>query len=74
MTVWKNTATLAKTTVTLVSDVLGGKTPANATASYNNQVKDVPSVQEKVTVLDKDNLQQYIDAGNFSQADIDAAK
>ncbi len=74
MTVWKNTATLAKTTVSLVADVLNGKTPANATAKYNNQTKDVPSVQEKVTVLDKDNLQQYIDAGNFKQADIDAAK
>ena len=73
MTVWKDTSTLAKTTCDLVSSILGGSTPSTDT-TYNNQTKDVPSVQEKVTVLDKDNLQQYIDAGNFKQADIDAAK
>ena len=73
MTVWKNTATLAETTCDLVSTILNGQTP-RAPASYNNQVKDVPSVEEAVTVITIDTLPDLIAAGNFSQSDIDAAQ
>ncbi|MBR1845133.1 MAG: sugar-binding protein [Oscillospiraceae bacterium] len=73
MTVWKNTATLAETTCDLVSTILNGQTPS-APASYNNQVKDVPSVEEAVTVITIDTLPDLIAAGNFSQSDIDAAQ
>lgn len=73
MTVWKNTATLAQTTCEMVSKILNGETPETA-ATYNNQTKDVPSIEEEVTVIDKDNLQSLIDDGSFNQADIDAAE
>ena len=73
MTVWKNTATLAETTCALVADLLNGSTPATD-ATYNNQVIDVPSVEQAVTVVDQSNLADLIAAGSFSQSDIDAAQ
>jgi putative multiple sugar transport system substrate-binding protein len=73
MTVWKNTATLAKTTCDMVSSILEEKEP-ETTAEYDNQAKKVPAFEEKVIVLDKDNLQKEIDAGNFDQKEIDSAK
>ena len=73
MTVWKDTSTLAKTTCDLVSSILGGSTPSTDT-TYNNQTKDVPSVECAVTVVDKDKLAELIAAGSFDQAKIDAAK
>jgi putative multiple sugar transport system substrate-binding protein len=73
MTVWKDTATLAKTTCDLVSSILGGNTPDTST-TYNNQAKDVPSAECAVTVVDKDKLAELISAGSFDQAKIDAAK
>ncbi len=73
MTVWKNTATLAETTCGLVADLLNDKTPATD-ATYNNQTKDVPSVEQAVTVITAENLPDLISAGNFSQSEIDAAQ
>lgn len=73
MTVWKNTATLAKTTCDMVSKILNGEEPETG-AEYDNQAKKVPTIEEKVVVLDKDNLQKEIDAGNFDQKEIDSAK
>lgn len=73
MTVWKNTATLAKTTCDMVGEILGGGTPA-ADTTYNNKNKDVPSVQAEIVVVDKAKLDELIANGDFSQADIDSAK
>ncbi len=73
MTVWKDTATLATSTCDLVNSILKGETP-KAVATYNNQVKDVPSTEVAVTVVDKDKLAELISAGTFDQAKIDAAK
>ncbi len=73
MTVWKNTATLAETTCDLVAELLNGNTPETG-ATYNNQVKDVPSVEQAVTVVDATNLPDLIADGSFSQSDIDAAQ
>lgn len=73
MTVWKNTATLAETTCSIVSTILNGGTPATTT-TYNNQVIDVPSVEEAVTVITNDNLPGLISDGYFTQSAIDAAE
>ena len=73
MTVWKNTATLAETTSALVSAILAGE-DVETDAVYNNQVIDVPSVEEAVTVITADNLGELIEAGNFSQEAIDGAE
>ena len=73
MTVWKNTATLAETTSALVSSILAGE-DVETDAVYNNQVIDVPSVEEAVTVITADNLGELIEAGNFSQEAIDGAE
>ena len=73
MTVWKNTATLAKTTCDMVSEILGGGTP-KTDATYNNQKKDVPSIQAEIVVVDKAKLEELVKNGDFSQDDIDNAK
>ena len=73
MTVWKNTATLAKTTCDMVSEILGGGTPSTD-ATYNNKNKDVPSVQAEIVIVDKTKLEELIANGDFNQADIDGAK
>ena len=76
MTVFKNTAVLAQDTCDMAAEILGGGTPAT-NASYNNKVKDVPSKETEVTVVDSENLQKLIDekAGpQFDQAAIDGAK
>lgn len=64
MTVWKNTKTLAATTCDVVKAILEGKEP-NTTTKYNNQTKDVPSVEEKVTVVDKTNLEGLLNDGSL---------
>ena len=73
MTVFKNTATLATSTCDLVGALLNEKTP-EASATYNNQVIDVPSTEVAVTVVDKEKLAELIADGTFDQAKIDAAK
>lgn len=73
MTVWKNTATLAKTTCDMVSAILGGETPETG-AEYDNQAKKVPTKEEAVVVVDKAKLEELISNGDFNQADIDSAK
>lgn len=73
MTVWKNTATLAKTTCDMVSAILGGETPETG-AEYDNQAKKVPTKEEAVVVVDKTKLEELISNGDFNQADIDSAK
>ena len=73
MTVWKDTSSLATSTCDLVNALLKDETP-DASASYNNQAKDVPSTEVAVTVVDKDKLAELIAAGSFDQAKIDVAK
>lgn len=73
MTVWKNTATLAQVTCDMVSEILGGGTPATD-AQYNNGNKDVPSTQAEIVVVDADKLTELIGDGSFSQDDIDNAQ
>ena len=73
MTVWKNTATLAKSTCDVVSTLLNNGTPST-TATYNNQAIDVPSAEVEVTVVNKEKLAELIAAGSFDQAAIDSAK
>jgi len=73
MTVWKNTSTLAGTTCGMVSEILGGNTPATST-TYNNGNKDVVSIEEAVTVVDAETLPKLIEEGWFDQAKIDSAE
>lgn len=73
MTVWKNTSTLAGTTCGMVSEILGGNTPATST-TYNNGNKDVASIEEAVTVVDAETLPKLIEEGWFDQAKIDSAE
>jgi putative multiple sugar transport system substrate-binding protein len=70
MTVWKNTANLAKATCDMVSAILAGSTPETG-ATYNNGNKDVPSFEEAVIVVDADTLPGLIEDGSFSQDAID---
>ena len=55
MTVWKNTADLAKTTCDMVNAILGGGTPSTQ-AKYNNGKIEVPSSETPVTVVTQDNV------------------
>lgn len=55
MTVWKNTAVLAKAAVDLATQVINKKAP-KASKSYNNGKVDVPAIQADVTVITKSNV------------------
>lgn len=65
MTVWKNTANLAKATCDMVSAILAGSTPTTG-AEYDNGNKKVPSFEEAVIVVDPENLQGLLDDGSLS--------
>ena len=66
MSVFKDTRTLAAQTVTMVSDILSGKTP-ETNASYNNKTKDVPSYNCTPVFADASNYQTIlIDSGYYT--------
>jgi putative multiple sugar transport system substrate-binding protein len=70
--IYKDTRELAKTAVTMASDVLAGKTPAtNDTKSYNNGVKVVPTMLLTPVVIYKDNYKKIlIDGGYYTENDL----
>ena len=66
MSVFKDTRTLAAQTVTMVSDILSGKTP-ETNATYNNKTKDVPSYNCTPVFADASNYQTIlIDSGYYT--------
>jgi putative multiple sugar transport system substrate-binding protein len=69
-TIFKDTRLLGKEAVTMVDDLLNGKTP-DAPDSYDNKVKDVPTKQFPPVTVTKDNLMQVIvDSGYYTEAEI----
>ena len=66
MTVWKNTAILARDAITMALDILDGKVP-ETTSTYDNNVKKVPAKQTAITVIDKGNVKLLAEA-NYNGA------
>ena len=63
---FKDTRTLAAQTVTMVSDILGGKTP-ETNGTYNNKVKDVPSFNCTPVFADASNYTTILlDSGYYT--------
>jgi putative multiple sugar transport system substrate-binding protein len=71
-TVLKDTRTLGAATVTLVDDIMQGKTIAGLdTTSYNNGAKVVPSLLLDSVIVTKDNLKSaVVDTGYHTAAEI----
>ena len=67
MSIFKDTRTLAAQTVTMVSDILAGKTPeTNDTKSYDNGKGIVPTYLCKPVFADKNNYKELlIDSGYY---------
>jgi putative multiple sugar transport system substrate-binding protein len=72
MSVFKDTRTLAQRTVTMVKDVMAGKTPeVNDTKSYDNGVKVVPSYLCEPVFADANNYKTILlDSGYYTAADL----
>ncbi|MBN1524003.1 MAG: sugar-binding protein [Spirochaetales bacterium] len=72
MSIFKDTRTLAERTVTMVGEIMSGKTvTVNDTKSYNNDVKIVPSYLCEPVFADKDNYKKLlIDTGYYTEADL----
>ncbi|RZS91537.1 putative multiple sugar transport system substrate-binding protein [Motilibacter rhizosphaerae] len=69
-TVYKDTRLLAKQAVTMVDDVLKGKTPqTNDDKSYDNGVKVVPAYLLQPVSVDKANYEQVLVQGGYYTAD-----
>lgn len=69
MTVFKDVRILVKDAINAALTYLDGKTP-EATKTYNNGVKDVPSKPSPVQVVDKNNVKQIlIDSGYYKESD-----
>lgn len=69
MTVFKDVRVLVKDAINAALTYLDGKTP-EATKTYNNGVKDVPSKPSPVQVVDKNNVKQVlIDSGYYQESD-----
>lgn len=69
MTVFKDTRTLAADSVAMAVSILNGETPATD-ATYNNEVKDVPSKQTDIVVVTKDNVKAaLIDSGYYDASE-----
>ncbi|MEQ6359653.1 monosaccharide ABC transporter substrate-binding protein, CUT2 family [Thermoanaerobacter thermohydrosulfuricus] len=69
MTVFKDVRILVKDAINAALTYLDGKTP-EATKTYNNGVKDVPSKPSPVQVVDKNNVKQVlIDSGYYQESD-----
>jgi putative multiple sugar transport system substrate-binding protein len=69
MTVFKNTATLAKDSVDMALAVLNGETPDTAGVVYNNGVIDVPSKQTDVTTVTSENVQAVLIDSEYYMAE-----
>jgi putative multiple sugar transport system substrate-binding protein len=66
MSVFKDTRILAAQTVTMVSDILAGKTP-ETNGTYDNKVKEVPSFNCTPLFADASNYQTLlVDSGYYS--------
>ncbi|MEA4914807.1 MAG: sugar-binding protein [Christensenella sp.] len=67
MSIFKDTRTLAAQTVTMVSDILAGKTPeTNDTKSYDNGTGIIPTYLCKPVFADKNNYKELlIDSGYY---------
>lgn len=72
MSVFKDTRTLAQRVVTMVIDVMNGKTPqVNDTKSYDNGVKVVPSYLCEPVFADASNYKQIlIDSGYYKESEL----
>jgi len=67
MTVFKDPGMLVKDTMDLVDTILSGKEP-KVNAYYNNNVKDVPSIQSDVVIVTRDNLKEvFFDTGYYDK-------
>ena len=70
MSVFKDTRTLAERTVTMVNQILEGKT-VETNNTYNNNKKEVPSYLCDPVFADKDSIQKIlIDSGYYKAADL----
>jgi len=72
MSVFKDTRTLAQRVVTMVIDIMAGKTPeVNDTKSYDNGVKIVPSYLCVPVFADANNYKEIlIDSGYYKESDL----
>ena len=69
-TIYKDTRQLAGVAVTMVDDVVNGKTPqTNDTKTYDNGVKVVPSMLLNPIPVDKSNYKQVLIDGGYYTAD-----
>lgn len=70
-TVFKNSRKLAKATVRIGDTMLkGGKPEAEATASYFNKEKEVPSELLPPVSIDKSNTRLLVDEGHYTEAEL----
>ena len=70
MSVFKDTRTLAERTVTMVNQILEGKT-VETNNTYNNNKKEVPSYLCDPVFADKDSIQKIlIDSGYYKAEDV----
>jgi putative multiple sugar transport system substrate-binding protein len=72
MSIFKDTRTLAAQTVTMVSDILAGKTPeVNDTESYDNGTGIIPTYLCKPVFADKNNYKELlVDSGYYKAEQI----
>jgi len=70
MSVFKDMRLLAEQTVTMVLDILAGKTP-ETNAVYANRVFDVPSFNCTPVFADVNNYKELLlDSGFYTEADL----
>lgn len=70
MTVFKDVRNLVKDAIAMAITILDDKTP-DTTGMENNGVKDVPTKQTEVIVVDKDNVQSVlIDTGYYKASEV----
>ncbi|WP_435858342.1 substrate-binding domain-containing protein [Streptomyces sparsogenes] len=70
-TVYKDSRKLAKATVRIGDRMLtGGKPEAEATASYFNKEKEVPSELLRPVSIDKSNTRLLVDEGYYTEAEL----
>ncbi|MDK2900544.1 MAG: putative multiple sugar transport system substrate-binding protein [Thermosipho sp. (in: thermotogales)] len=69
MTVFKDVRLLVKDAINLAKMLMEGKKP-QTTATYFNNVKDVPAIQSEIQVITKENVKEVlIDSGYYSESD-----
>lgn len=70
MTVFLDARLMAEIVVPVVTDLLAGKT-VEADTTYNNGAFDVPTKTYDPYLIDKDNVDYLVEAGFYTQAEID---